>query len=66
MKKYKHIFFDLDRTLYDFDKSTHDTFLELFNKFNLYEKGVKPFEKNFRIYLKINLELWDQYRKGKN
>ena len=40
MKKYNHIFFDLDRTLYDFDKSTHDTFLELFNKFNLYEKGV--------------------------
>ena len=65
MKKYKHIFFDLDRTLYDFDKSTHDTFLELFNKFNLYEKGVKPFERFFQTYSKINLELWDQYRKEK-
>lgn len=62
--KYKHIFIDLDRTLYDFDLSTRETFLELFDKFGLYERGVTPFEKFYELYLKNNLALWDQYRKG--
>ncbi|MCD4681904.1 MAG: YjjG family noncanonical pyrimidine nucleotidase [Bacteroidales bacterium] len=62
--KYKHIFIDLDRTIYDFDKSTHDTFLELFDKFGLYDRGV-PFEQFFELYKKNNVDLWDQYREGK-
>ena len=62
--KYRHIFIDLDRTLYDFDMSTHETFLELFKKFGLYERGVKPFEKFFELYLKNNVDLWEKYRKG--
>jgi putative hydrolase of the HAD superfamily len=63
MKKYKHIFIDLDRTLYDFDLSTRETFLELFDKFGLHERGVK-FEDFFKLYLKNNVELWEQYRQG--
>ena len=62
---YKHLFIDLDRTLYDFDKSTNDTFLELFDKFDLYNRGVKPFEKFFELYKKNNVALWEQYREGK-
>jgi putative hydrolase of the HAD superfamily len=62
MKRYKHIFIDLDRTLYDFDLSTRETFLELFDKFGLYERGVKPFEKFFKLYLKNNVVLWERYR----
>jgi len=61
--KYKHLFIDLDRTLYDFDKSTYDTFLELFDKFGLHERGV-PFEEFFELYKKNNVKLWDQYREG--
>ena len=38
--KYNHIFIDLDRTLYDFDKSTRETFIELFEKFRLKENGI--------------------------
>ncbi len=64
MKKYTHIFIDLDRTLYDFDLSTRETFLELFEKFGLFERGVKPFEKFYELYLKNNVELWEKYRKG--
>ncbi len=33
--KYKHLFFDLDRTLWDFDKNTEKTLKELFRDFNL-------------------------------
>jgi len=64
IKKYKHIFIDLDRTLYDFDLSTRETFLELFDKFGLYDRGVKPFEMFFELYQKNNLALWEQYRNG--
>ncbi len=62
MKTYKHIFFDLDHTLYDFDRSTRDTFLDLHKKYNLAEKGVTPFEDFFKTYNKINIEFWDRYR----
>lgn len=62
--KYKHIFIDLDRTLYDFDKSTHDTFLELFDKFGLRDRNVH-FDRFFELYKKNNVELWEQYREGK-
>ena len=40
MKNYKHIFFDLDRTLWDFDENTKDTFSDLFNTYKLKEKGI--------------------------
>jgi putative hydrolase of the HAD superfamily len=44
--------------------STRDTFLELFEKFGLYERGVKPFEKFFELYQNNNVELWEKYRRG--
>jgi len=63
--KYRHIFFDLDRTLYDFDTSTRQTFLELFEKFSLFKNGVNDFDEFLKIYHENNLELWAQYRVGK-
>lgn len=65
MKKYKHIFIDLDRTLYDFDKSTAITFIELYQKFNLQTNGVTNFDDFLKLYIKNNVELWAQYREGK-
>lgn len=62
--KYKHLFIDLDRTLYDFDKSTRDTFLELFDKFDLHKRKI-PFDRFFELYKENNIELWAQYREGK-
>lgn len=63
--KYRHVFFDLDRTLYDFDKSTRQTFFELYEKFNLHKNGVKDFDEFLALYHENNLELWAQYRDGK-
>jgi putative hydrolase of the HAD superfamily len=62
--KYKHIFFDLDHTLYDFDRSTYDTFMELHKKYKLDAKEVLPFEAFFKRYQEINIGLWEQYRLG--
>ena len=63
--KYRHIFFDLDRTLYDFDESTQRTFRELFEKFSLDKNGVSDFDAFMELYHSNNLELWAQYRDGK-
>jgi putative hydrolase of the HAD superfamily len=63
--KYKHIFFDLDRTLWDFDSSSEMAFSEIFDKYNLFGKGiesVKTFQKAYNIH---NEELWELYRVGK-
>lgn len=62
--RYKHIFFDLDRTLWDFDKNANETFIDLHNKYDLPGRGVPDFDDFMSRYHRINLELWDHYRKG--
>ncbi len=65
MKQYKHIFFDLDKTLWDFTANNKDTFIDLFEQFNLINKGVESpeiFQQKYNVHNDI---LWDLYRKGK-
>ena len=64
MPAYKHLFFDLDHTLWDFDANAKVSLLELYDFFNLKEKGVLPFEEFYRHYLHHNQILWDRYHKG--
>jgi len=64
MKKYKHIFFDLDKTLWDFDKNSLETFSDIFSKHKLKERGIPSLSDFLNIYTEHNLRLWDQYRKG--
>ncbi len=63
--KYKHIFFDLDHTLYDFDRSTRLTFSELYKKFELQQNGVLDFDDFMKTYFEHNVRLWGDYREGK-
>jgi len=62
--KYKHLFFDLDHTLWDFDANAKITLTEMYSFFNLETMGVKPFEDFYRHYLHHNEILWDRYHKG--
>lgn len=62
--KYKHIFFDLDRTLWDFDKSAEETFLEMYSINNLQDRGVSSFNEFRSVYKKHNDHLWSLYRIG--
>ncbi|MEN8225336.1 MAG: YjjG family noncanonical pyrimidine nucleotidase [Bacteroidota bacterium] len=64
MKSYNHIFFDLDRTIWDFNASADDTFRFMFNKHHLSEKGVPSLEKFRKKYEIHNDMLWSKYRKG--
>ena len=61
----KHIFFDLDRTLWDFEFNSHNTLLEICNKFNLYDKGITDYEEFIKKYKVHNEQLWDLYRVNK-
>jgi len=65
MKKYKHLFFDLDHTLYDFERSTYETLNELCEKYNLANKGIPQFKYFYVRYLEINDRFWGKYRQGK-
>ena len=62
--KYKHLFFDLDHTLWDFDANAKATLQEMHVYFNLEEKGVNNFEDFYNHYKIHNDNLWDKYHKG--
>lgn len=62
--KYRHIFFDLDHTLWDFDANAKTTLAEIYTIFLLEQRGVKPFELFYTRYLHHNEILWDRYHKG--
>ena len=65
MKTYKHIFFDLDHTLWDFEKNSTETLAEIYRAFCLKEEGIPTFEDFLEIYIPVNTELWGRYREGK-
>ncbi len=62
--KYKHLFFDLDHTLWDFDANAKETLVEIYDIFKLEAKGVVPFEDFYKLYKIHNDILWDRYHKG--
>ena len=62
--KYKHLFFDLDHTLWDFDANARVTLEELHKHLKLTERGVHDFDLFHTNYLKHNEKLWARYRNG--
>lgn len=62
--KYKHLFFDLDHTLWDFDANAKATLTDLFELFELDKRVAAPFEDFYRKYLYHNEILWDKYHNG--
>lgn len=64
MPKYKHLFFDLDHTLWDFDANAKEALTELYSIFGLREKINTAFEDFYPKYLFHNEVLWDRYHNG--
>ena len=58
----KHVFFDLDRTLWDFETNSHNELIHLFNHFNLHQLGISLAEEFIKVYKKINEDCWEKYR----
>jgi putative hydrolase of the HAD superfamily len=65
MKKYRHIFFDLDNTLWDFDRNSTEILHELYQKYELNLLGVSSPEFFISKYQERNAMMWEQYRHGK-
>ena len=59
--KIENIFFDLDHTLWDFEKNSSITFSKLLNKYSI----EVNFEDFLRIYKPINFRYWKLYREEK-
>lgn len=62
--KYKHLFFDLDHTLWDFEANSRQTLEELYIAMKLEEKGINDFDLFHKRYLVHNDKLWERYRNG--
>lgn len=60
--KYKHLFFDLDHTLWDFEKNSEHTWRRLYEEHNLAGLGITDFDAFFRTYNVHNDKLWERFR----
>lgn len=64
IKKYTHIFFDLDNTLWDFDGNSFHALKNTFSNFEVNGRSL-DFERFYAVYLKHNSFLWQEYRNGR-
>ncbi len=63
-KSYKYIFFDLDRTLWDFVNNSADALKDILMEFNI-SMYITDKEEFIEKYNHYNDRLWDNYREGK-
>lgn len=56
--------FDLDHTLWDYDKNCAEAIHELYIKNELKKKGISSAEKFLEVFMKMNMQMWDQYDMG--
>lgn len=61
----KHIFFDLDHTIWDFDKNAQETLTELYHKYELLSMGVTSCAEFIETYTENNQLLWAEYHMGR-
>ncbi|WP_461096820.1 YjjG family noncanonical pyrimidine nucleotidase [Spirosoma luteolum] len=61
MPAYKHLFFDLDHTLWDFDRNSAESITELYHTFRLADRGVATPDDFSGHFVRINRALWDDY-----
>lgn len=61
----KHIFFDLDHTIWDFDRNAEETLMALYQHYKLDELGLSSAEEFILNYTLNNHALWADYHLGK-
>ena len=64
MKQYKHIFFDLDHTLWDYDKNTNETICDLYAMYQLEKFNLFSPEEFIKAFFEVNNELWRKFNFG--
>lgn len=61
-KNYRHLFFDLDRTLWDFDAAAEVAFEKIYEQYHLKDLGIPSAHEFHEVYHPLNEELWELYR----
>jgi len=64
LEQFDHVFFDLDRTLWDFEVNSRLTLEEIYTELNLQQRLGVPFDVFVPEYHRINDLFWQQYRDG--
>lgn len=64
LKKYTHLFFDLDHTLWDFEKNTSEAIEEIYELFNFSSWSTFAFNDFMTIFHEVNSYLWDKFNHG--
>ncbi len=64
MRRYDHVFFDLDHTLWDFDTNARESLSELYTEFSLDRTLTPDFDAFYERYIKHNTLLWERFQKG--
>ncbi len=65
MKAYRHLFFDLDHTLWDFETNAHETLEQLFTEYDLARHRLFTFAEFSARYRDVNHALWRLYQSNK-
>jgi len=63
--KYRHLFFDLDHTLWDFEKNANETLHTLYEQHDFARFGTFSVDEFVRVYSDINHALWRMYQNNK-
>lgn len=63
MNRLNHIFFDLDRTLWDFETNSKAALVQIFDELKLADH-IPTFDTFYEEYRVVNAEFWDKYSKG--
>ena len=61
-KVYQHIFFDLDRTLWDFDAAAEVAFERIYEQYGLKNLSIPSAHEFHEVYHPLNEKLWELYR----
>ncbi len=64
-KKYEHLFFDLDHTLWDFAKNSEQALIELYGSYSWQSTLNLPVDAFLKSYYQKNDEMWALYRQHK-
>ncbi len=63
-QKYQHIFFDLDRTLWDFEKNSEQTLLDMHAQYPLLGLQFPSGGEFVKTFKRINDIMWSEYHRG--
>lgn len=61
----RHIFFDLDHTIWDFDRNARETLMELYDSYQLQKLGLSSCQEFIAAYTENNHQLWAEYHLGR-